>query len=366
VAAIVVLVALAGTFVWSLNYRLNEYAITPGLAQPVGPLITVSGHPHAAARRTILLTDVYLTQLTFWQWVKAEIDPVHEELVSGSDLAGPNVPTAELVNQGYLQMYQSQLDAKAAAMRALRLPVHAAPGGVAVYAIATHSSVGATLSVADQIVGAQGKPVTTLCSLVTDLRGSVPGQPLSLRVERANTTSGSLRYGAPTSVTVPTPRDRPVVRAVGCSPKDQGLVITSLGTAFVPATTWRFPFTVSINTADIGGPSAGLAMTLGILDALSRVPITGTLRVAATGTIDPRGQVGDVGGVAEKTIAVEQAGATIFLVPPEELGVARRAASSGLTVVAVRSLAQAIAAIERLGGHAPVPIADSSARSERS
>ncbi len=75
-----------------------------------------------------------------------------------------------------------------------------------------------------------------------------------------------------------------------------------------------------MHTQDIGGPSAGLAMTLGIIDKLSSGRLTGNRIVAATGTIDQYGNVGDVGGVAEKTIAVERAGATIFFVPSVELG----------------------------------------------
>ena len=78
---------------------------------------------------------------------------------------------------------------------------------------------------------------------------------------------------------------------------------------------WHFPVEVTVHTQDIGGPSAGLAMTLGIIDKLSSGRLTGNRIVAATGTIDQYGNVGDVGGVAEKTIAVERAGATVFFVP---------------------------------------------------
>ena len=76
---------------------------------------------------------------------------------------------------------------------------------------------------------------------------------------------------------------------------------------------------MTVHTQDIGGPSAGLAMTLGIIDKLSSGRLTGNRIVAATGTIDQYGNVGDVGGVAQKTIAVERAGATVFFVPSVEL-----------------------------------------------
>ena len=70
---------------------------------------------------------------------------------------------------------------------------------------------------------------------------------------------------------------------------------------------------MTVHTQNIGGPSAGLAMTLGIIDKLSSGRLTGHRIIAATGTIDQNGNVGDVGGVAEKTIAVERAGATRLL-----------------------------------------------------
>ena len=78
---------------------------------------------------------------------------------------------------------------------------------------------------------------------------------------------------------------------------------------------FTYPFPVHINVTNIGGPSAGLAMTLGVIDALDKGSLTGGRTVAATGTIDSQGNVGDVGGVPQKTVAVENAGASIFFVP---------------------------------------------------
>ena len=78
---------------------------------------------------------------------------------------------------------------------------------------------------------------------------------------------------------------------------------------------FTYPFPVSIDVTNIGGPSAGLAMTLGVIDALDKGSLTGGRTVAATGTIDGQGNVGAVGGVAQKTVAVENAGASIFFVP---------------------------------------------------
>jgi len=355
--ALVLVLVLGVAIVWSIKFKLNEYAITPGLSQPVGPLITVSDHPHAPERKTIFLTDVYLTQLNIWQWLADELHPVHVEVIPGSELTGGAVPTSELVAQGYLEMYDSQNSAKVVGMRAVGYHVTGTPAGVTVTAVGTHAPSSQVLSVADRIVAARGRLVRSVCDLFSAMRGTRPGTGVQLRVEHANiTASGTITYDPATTVTSPTGAAPPGEVATGCpgSPR----VTAVLGIAPEDATDWHFPVKVTIDTAYIGGPSAGLAMTLGVMDALSKVSITGGTKVAATGTIDPSGIVGDVGGVAEKTIAVENAGATVFLVPTVEYSVAKKAASPSLKIVAVRTLGQALAAIEAAGGTAPVPIAD--------
>ena len=109
----------------------------------------------------------------------------------------------------------------------------------------------------------------------------------------------------------------------------------------------------STGGAPRSGPSAGLSMTLGIMDKLSSGRLTGNRIVAATGTIDQDGNVGDVGGVAEKTIAVERAGATVFFVPSVEYTAAESKATPQLHVYAVKNLDQVLRILERLGGKVP-------------
>jgi PDZ domain-containing protein len=92
-------------------------------------------------------------------------------------------------------------------------------------------------------------------------------------------------------------------------------------------------------------------MTLGVIDTLSGGTLTGGHTVAATGTMDASGNVGDVGGVPQKTVAVENAGATIFLVPPQEYQAAMSKDRKGLRIYAVSTLDQALRVLEANGGH---------------
>ena len=75
---------------------------------------------------------------------------------------------------------------------------------------------------------------------------------------------------------------------------------------------------VTVNSGDVGGPSAGLAYTLAIIDQLTPGSLTGGNTVAVTGTMELDGHVGEVGGVHQKTLAAIDAGATLMIVPTGE------------------------------------------------
>ena len=108
-----------------------------------------------------------------------------------------------------------------------------------------------------------------------------------------------------------------------------------------------------IDTSDIGGPSAGLAMTLSVLDELTPGNLTGGKRVAVTGEIAPDGTVLEVGGVAQKAVAARHRGAQLFIVPIQEVAEARTRAGS-MPVVGVRNLDDALKALRAAGGD-PLP-----------
>ena len=109
---------------------------------------------------------------------------------------------------------------------------------------------------------------------------------------------------------------------------------------------------VTLKLADVGGPSAGLLFTLGIIDKLdgdgSGGDLTGGRTVAGTGTIDVDGRVGAVGGVGLKTQAARRDGATVFLVPKAECSDAKAELPKGLRLVAVTTLKGAVDALVSL------------------
>jgi PDZ domain-containing protein len=116
---------------------------------------------------------------------------------------------------------------------------------------------------------------------------------------------------------------------------------------------YTFPVQIAIDTQRVGGPSAGLAFTLAIIDQLTPGSLTGGRRVAVTGTIDPTGKVGAVGGVEQKAITAKTNDVQLMIVPKSEVKDARKGAGN-VRVVGVDTVDGALRALESVGG-APVP-----------
>ena len=350
IAIIIIVVVLVLGTAAAIGSKINtgDYAITPGSAQSVAPLITVAGHPESPGSGKIMLTDVLLTQLNWTNYLVYKLNS-DADIIPSSELVDPGVSPSQLDAQGYLEMAQSKAAAKTAALQRLGYSVGAMPDGAVVTAVAEGAPAQNALSVADVVVGVDGQAVTSSCSMIAALHDLAPGTAVQLSVRVATIhDSGQITNAAPVtrSVTLGQPRSS---ASTGC-PGVSGPQRSSLGVALDDDVAYSYPVAISISTPDIGGPSAGLAMTLGIIDELSGGSLVKHRTLAATGTIDPTGAVGDVGGVPQKTLAVSRAGATTFFVPSVELGAARSKAPSTLSVVPVTSLDQALTKLFAMGG----------------
>ncbi|WP_236243332.1 S16 family serine protease [Streptomyces sp. CC228A] len=112
---------------------------------------------------------------------------------------------------------------------------------------------------------------------------------------------------------------------------------------------------VRLHLADVGGPSAGLLFSLGVVDKLAAGDLTGGRVVAGTGTITPDGRVGAVGGVSLKTQAAARDGATVFLVPKAECGDAESELPAGMRLIPVTTLTDAVSSLRALDDGGQVP-----------
>ena len=200
------------------------------------------------------------------------------------------------------------------------------------------------LAPGDTIISFDGKPTPTLPALIEAVTGRKVGEIVALSI---------LREGATEAVTInvklmaaPDDSSRTIV---GLMPRDTRTVKT--------------PFEVGIDTDAIGGPSAGLAFTLALLDELSKGSLTGKTLVAATGTINGDESVGAVGAITQKAIAARNAGAKLFLIPADQsandIAQARRVGGSRMRVETVATLQDALDILREIGGE-PLPDATTS------
>jgi len=118
---------------------------------------------------------------------------------------------------------------------------------------------------------------------------------------------------------------------------------------------YKFPFQVTISVGDIGGPSAGMMFSLGIIDKLTKLDLTAGRFIAGTGEIEANGKVDPIGGIQQKMIGARNAGATIFLTPAANCADTKGAVPAGLRLVKVSTLNQAVTYLQALKTGQPVP-----------
>jgi PDZ domain-containing protein len=115
-------------------------------------------------------------------------------------------------------------------------------------------------------------------------------------------------------------------------------------------TYYQASFDISFGVEGVGGPSAGTMFAIGIIDKLTPGALTDGKTIAGTGTIDPAGNVGEIGGIAQKLIGANAEGAELFLAPQSNCKDVVGHIPSGLTVVPVTTLTEAMQAISDYKG----------------
>jgi len=320
---------------------LPYYAIAPGSARQVDDLIVTPPDHHYPPKGEILLTTVSLRQVhplgALAGWLNRDVD-----VVPAREILGPKTPPSQLQQQNLQAMDDSKQVAEVVALRRVGLTVPEHGAGALIVQILTGSPAEGHVQPGEVITAVNGHPVSLAQEAVDAVRGAHFGDPIRLQVEKGDGSpprTESLRLGGRSADGQQCSMTQPGT--------GQGCMGVELGTK---NHRFDFPLSISIDSLGIGGPSAGLAFTLGLIDELTPGELTGGHKIAVTGTIDLDGTVGPVGGVTQKTAAVLQQHAYAFLVPPDEYKAAKARAGSHLRVIEVATLDQALQALGRLGG----------------
>jgi PDZ domain-containing protein len=314
--AVGLLLLVVAVALWAIPS--HEYIFLPDSAHPVAPLVAVAGGHDRQNGGGIYFVDVIVRKASLL-----------ERLFGGLEDGASLHPASEVVPHGFNEAKQRQLDqdemrlsqqnAAAVAMRALGPRVPAVAAGARVFSVEKGRPAAGHLKPRDVIVAVDGVDVRS----PEDVTRLMSGRPLGARVQFTVRRAGETR-----KVTL-----RTVAAGHGSRRGIVGILLDQAG--------------VSFDAHGVGGPSAGLAFALEILEQLGRNVDHGH-KIAATGEIWPNGSVHAIGGIEQKTIGARAAGVDAFLVPAGENARDARKYAKGLRIIPVKSFQQALRALATL------------------
>ena len=246
---------------------------------------------------------------------------VHDgaELVSEDEFNPAGLSETQRRQESLSEMSASQQIAIAVALR--RLGHEVDPLGAEVASVLPDAPADGKLQVGDVIVSAKGEEVRTPEDLFEVMSGHTPGTPVRFEIQRDGRTM------------------EVVVGTRAASERERRAIV-----GIIVQPELRFPVDVEIDAGNIGGPSAGLAFALDIVDELGEDLDRGR-RVVVTGTIGLDGSVGPIGGIEQKTLGARLVNADLFLVPDANAKAAQRRAEGDVQVVAVSTFQEALSAL---------------------
>jgi len=326
---------------------LKLWELAPGSAEQVANRLTfdkaaMSKVMRYPAKTPILFVTAYGSKLSALDAFAGSID-ADVDIQTFKERYGTSTPS-EQQRLGYQSMTTAKQISEYVAYTRLGLDASFVYGDIIVEQLVCLPNPGPLsgckqLQLGDTITSLDGESTPTLLELSPLMVGHKPGDIVTLTIKRAGASEDSSTSIEKKIQLVADP-DTPTRPIIGFIPADTRTV--------------QLPFEVGIDTDRIGGPSAGLAFTLALLDELTPGDLMGGVKVAATGTIGEDESIGAIGALAQKAVAVKAAGAKVFLVPKgqsdDELAAARRVVGSSVRIEPVADLTEALAILESLGG----------------
>ncbi len=294
------------------------------------PIIKVTGRDPDETTGSLEMTTVAVRdRLTLVDAARFWLDPA-QVVVPRDQVFPPGRTEDEVKKSNSVEMVRSENSAEAAAYRHLGIPMHAR-----VEQVAADSAADGVLRAGDILTTVEGERVPDSTAVVELVGSRRPGETVRLgfrRDGRAETAAVALGSAA------------------DAGGPDEGRLGILVGDT--PADGTDVEITID---PKVGGPSAGLVLSLAIVDKLSPGAVTGGRPVAGSGTITVDGEVGPIGGIRHKLRAARAAGATEFLVPEANCAEAVQDPPEGLRLLEVSTLQGAIDALDEAnsGGEPP-------------
>jgi Lon-like protease len=274
--------------------------------------------PGSQIRMTTVNETLPSAHLGLWSLLGAWIS--RDAAVYPKSVAYPEADTTDTTSQqeGAQEMTGAQEAATQVALEELGYHVFQ---GAKIASVVTGGPADGRLRKDDVVTAVGSRQVSTSAEFVSAVQGLTPGRPATFSVTRG---------GKSVEVTI--------------TPSKQGGT-AHLGVSIADAV--KMPFNVDLGIPEaIGGPSAGLMMTIAIYDYLTPGSLTGDQPIAGTGTISQNGAVGPIGGIQQKIPAAKDAGAKIFLVPADNCEDVAGSDHGSMRLIKVTSFDDALSSIQ--------------------
>jgi PDZ domain-containing protein len=320
-------VLLVATFVILVTRGSDQYLEIPDNAHPLSRLVQVPEAKPQDNAGGIYYVDVILRPASLLESLVSVVRPEGSDMIDRTQIVEPGISDRERLKLDLATMKESQEVASVVALRQLgyRVPIH--PGGVRVVAVTSGSHAAGVVQPGDVIVSANGKRVRTRTDLAAVAARLEPGDTIKIVVRRGGK---NLTFS---------------IRTIADSQDPKRAII---GILPIQALNVQLPFAIKFNIRRVGGPSAGLAFALELLEKRGR-DVDHGYKVAATGEIQLDGSVTRIGGIKQKTIGARKSHIDVFLVPVDGDNArdAKRYAH-GLRIIPVKSFQQALQALATL------------------
>jgi PDZ domain-containing protein len=331
IGAGIVLAAIALTVLYLIPSN-DYYVFLPDRAHALQPIVSVSGEHPADPRGGVYFVDVRFRKAHLLEDLLGRPLARNGTLVpAGQVTGGASEKQQEHIDS--TEMEQSQQTAAAVVLKRLGYHIKITLPRVVIEGILRKAPAAQVLKPGDRLVKVDGQPVHSLGRLRQLLAAHRPGDRLRVTLGRAGRVINAVVR------TTRSPDDRHAA-AIGILVDETGGKIGKL------------PLRVRIATAGVGGPSAGLAFALGLMEKLGHNVDRG-YKVAATGELELDGSVLPIGAIKQKTIGAREAGVDVFLVPAGANARIARKNADGLRIIPVQSFPQALRALATLAPKHP-------------
>ena len=326
-AVIAIFMLMIGLTVAAWNVSLPYFAMSPGPLYDVTDFVILSeGDPQQSEGDLYMLT-VVLQEVNIFEYALGAIDPAID-LVERERIRPDDVSREEQREINLNSMNESKTTAILVALDKLGYEVTLTGEGLKVASLLEGVPAAEVLQQDDVIVAVEGVEVMIAPDGVAEITSHEIGETITLTIERDDEVLDvEVLLIEHTDFA-----DRPMV----------GFLAETHNPSF------EFPFDIDIDSQNIGGPSAGLMYTLAVIDVLSVDDLTRGWRIAGTGTIRSDGTVGAIGGIKQKVVAAQEAGAQYVFVPLSNFEAAATVVDDDVALIAVETVDEALEFLDEL------------------